>query len=75
MSAPKKIKIGGVWYDVRSGFSVAHLVIIDWKDRERYTATSMDGILYSVYDISSSQVGDFNITNGSCSGRVDSIEM
>jgi len=74
---PKRVQIGGTWFDVREGWA-GKLELFEYMKSPQYTAKEpymhIDN-LFHVYDTSGSQVGEFNTTHRSYSGRVTNIEL
>ena len=80
---PTKIKIDGKWYNARQGFgsTVGMLNLSDsgkiaqiteFTAKEPYIHISN---FYFVYDINGSKVGEIDIRNRRCSGRVNDFEI
>jgi len=74
---PKRVEVGGKWYDVREGWG-GKLELCEYMKSPQYTASEpyihMNNHFH-VFDTYGSKVGEFNTDNRSCSGYVNSFEM
>jgi len=73
---PRRVEIGGKWYDVREGWA-GKLELCEYMKNPEYTADepfAHINNLYHVYNSSGSKVGELHTENGSCSGVVSNFE-
>ena len=74
---PKRVEVSGTWFDVREGWA-GKLELHEYNRNPQYTAKEpyihMDNHFH-VFDTNGNKVGEFNTSNGSCSGYVNSFEL
>ena len=74
--APRRVQIGGVWFDVREGWA-GKLELFKYMKSPQYTADEPFAHitnLFYVYDTYGSKVGEFHTDNHTCSGLVNAFQ-
>lgn len=76
MKIPKRVQVGGTWYDVRESWA-GKLELHEYMKSPEYTASEafLTNNLFSVYDTCGNKVGEFHTDNRTCSGRVNDFEL
>jgi hypothetical protein len=74
---PRRVQVGGKWFDVRSGWA-NKLELYEYMKSPQYTASepyAHINNLFFVYDSGGSKVGEFHTDNRTWTGSVGGFEL